>query len=265
MSYREITLEVKDHIATLTLNRPEQRNTITANMHYNELPAAIEEIRRNDEIRVLILTGAGRAFCAGGSVEDLSSLNSSQSTDTPRHLRLAPFGFFVKDLHALAKPVIVAVNGIAVGAGLSLVMCCDFRIASQQARFGSAFIHRGLMPDCGLTYTLTQVIGVSKSLRLLLLGEIIDAAEAERIGLVDKVVSPQELMPNSVELAIRLAKLPPIAIGLTKQAVYRSLTHDLSSMIDFENYGQQLCTRTEDFQEGLKSFLEKREPFFRGR
>jgi 2-(1,2-epoxy-1,2-dihydrophenyl)acetyl-CoA isomerase len=255
-------LEVKGQIAILTLNRPEQHNAITGNMYFYELPRAFEEIRRNDEIRVLILTGAGRAFCSGG---DMSALNDLDIPDHPRYLHLAPTGFFIKDLYAMEKPIISAVNGAAAGAGLSLAVACDFRIASRQARFGATFIQRGMMPDCGLTYTLPQTIGISRALRLILLGEIIDAAEAERIGLVDKVVPPDDLLPVSMELAAKLTKLPPMALGLIKRAIYRPLISELSTQLDFEGYGQNLLFKTEDFQEGIKSFLEKREPIFRGR
>jgi len=260
--YKEIILKVEEQIGILTLNRPEQRNAITANMYNNELPGVFEEIRRSDGIRVIILTGAGHAFCAGG---DISALNDLEVTDIPMHLRLAPTGFFIKGLYAMEKPVIAAINGAAVGAGLSLAVASDFRIASQEARFGAVFIQRGMMPDCGLTYTLPQTIGVSKALRLMLLGEVIDAAEAERIGLVDEVVPPEDLLPVSLELAAKLTKLPPIAIGLVKQAVYRSLMHDLSAQLNFETYGQNLLFGTEDFKEGLDSFLEKRDSIFKGR
>lgn len=265
MSYQEITLEVKDYIATLTLNRPRQFNALTSNMLTKELPQAIAEIHRNDQARVVILTGAGRVFCTGADKELLTQLSDREAGPAHRQIIMDAAAVVVKGLQGLGKPSIAAINGLAVGAGFSLALACDLKIASQRTKFASLFIKRGLIADCGLTYTLPRAVGLPKALEIMLLGEPIETAEAERIGLVNRVVTSEELLPVSLELAGKLAKLPPIAIRLHKEAAYRSLTSDLASQLDFETRAQLTCFQTEDFQEGIKSFLEKREPEFKGK
>jgi 2-(1,2-epoxy-1,2-dihydrophenyl)acetyl-CoA isomerase len=265
MSYQEITLEVKDYIATLTLNRPRQLNALTTNLLTRELPQAIAEIHGNEQARVVILTGAGRVFCAGADMELLNQLSDREAGPAHRQIIMDAAAVVVKGLQGLGKPSIAAINGLAVGAGFSLVMACDFKIATQRAKFASLFIKRGLIADCGLTYTLPRAAGLSKALEIMLLGEPIETAEAERIGLVNRVVTSEELMPVALELAGKLAKLPPIALRLHKEAAYRSLTSDLACQLEFETQSQLTCFRSDDFREGIKSFLEKREPEFKGK
>ena len=164
------------------------------------------------------------------------------------------------------KPVIGAINGIALGAGLSVATACDLRIASERAQFCMAFILRGLVPDCGGTFFFPKLIGSAKACELSLTGDTIDAKEAERIGLVNKVVPHEELMKVTEELATKLVNRPPIAIRYAKRAIYRGLTEaDLSSHLDYEVSLNSMCNNTEDFKEGVRSFLEKREPVFKGR
>lgn len=265
MSYQEITLEVEDYIATLTLNRPRRFNALTTNMLTKELPQAIAEIHHNDQARVVILTGAGRVFCAGADIELLKQLSDPQTGPAHQQIIMDAAAVVVKGLQGLGKPSIAAINGVAVGAGFSLVMACDLKIATQRAKFASLFIKRGLVADCGLTYNLPRAAGLTKALEIMLLGDTVEIDEAERIGLVNRVVAPEDLLLVTLELAGKLAKLPPIALRLHKEAAYRSLTSDLASQLDFETRAQFTCFQTEDFQEGIKSFLEKREPEFKGR
>ena len=265
MSYQEVTLEVKDYIATLTLNRPRQFNALTTNLLTKELSQAFADIQNNDQARVVILTGAGRAFCAGADMELLNQLMDPKTGPAHQKVIMDGAAVMIKTLRGMSKPSIAAVNGLAVGAGFSLALACDFRIAAEKAKFASVFIKRGLIADCGLTYTLPRAAGLTKALEIMLSGEPIAMADAERMGLVNRVVPSEQLMPASLEMAGKLAKLPPIALRLHKEAAYRSLTSDLASQLEFETQAQLTCFQSEDFQEGIKSYLEKREPEFKGK
>jgi len=209
-------------------------------------------------VKVVVVTGAGPAFCAGGDVEYLKAM-AEDTLEESRYQRLKMLGHYWADAFPrLDKPVIAAINGACVGAGFSLALSCDIRIASEEARFGSVFINIALVPDCGLTYLLPRIVGTSKALELMFTGELIAAAEAERLGIVSQVVPPDELMKVTKELAAKIAQQSPIALELTKRLVYRGIRDDIARHLDWETYAQQLCFRTEDFKESVLAFLEKR-------
>ena len=273
MDYQDIILEKENGISILTLNRPDRMNAITRRM-FSELYDAITTIEKDDDTKVLILTGAGeRAFCAGadaGTLADVAGDKSGvkvefQKSWGNRWEKIQPIGWIGKCLYYFNKPVIGAMNGVAAGAGLSLAMLCDIRIACEEARFTFAFVKRGLIPDCAATYSLPRLVGTPKALELMWTGDIIYAAEAERIGLVNKVVTRDKLMDETKEFARRLTQGPSIAIELTKWAVRKSLDNDFDRQLDFESRAQQICNTTEDFKEGVRSLLEKREGHFQGR
>ncbi len=264
MKYQDLILEKEDGIATLTLNRPDKLNAISDAIR-NELPKAIEEVRGDDEVRVLVVTGAGRGFCSGADVTVQAARLASEKVGESRRSLLAPVGWFGVPLAELEKPTIAAVNGVAAGAGLSIALLCDIRIAAQSARFTAVWVERGLIADVGATYFLPQILGVGKALELMYTGDIIDAREAERIGLVSRVVPDGDLMKVTKELATKIAKGPPIAIELMKRAVYRDILSGLRAKLDFESYAQNICRQSEDHKEGVASFLEKREAHFKGR
>jgi len=273
VSNQDIVLEKQHGVTILTLNRPEKMNAITYRMR-DELNDIFSSVDRDDETKVLILTGAGeRAFCAGadsGALADLAGDSSTQKAEgqtvrESRWLAIRPVGHMALALYNLHKPVIGAVNGVAAGAGLSLALLCDLRIASENARFTLSNIKRGIIPDYGATYYLPRLVGKAKALELMWSGDIIDAKEAERIGLVSKLVSKDRLMSEAKEFAHRLAQGPSVAIELTKWAVQKSLDNDFESQLDFETRAQARCNMTEDFKEGVQSLLEKREPRFQGR
>jgi 2-(1,2-epoxy-1,2-dihydrophenyl)acetyl-CoA isomerase len=179
---------------------------------------------------------------------------------------MGPLSLPVLRIVRMEKPVIAAVNGVAAGAGFGLAMACDIRIASENARFISAFVRRGLPVEWGLSHFLPRTVGLAKALEIMWTGEAIDAREAERIGLASKVVSPDDLMKETKGLATKLAKGPPIAIELIKRAVYTGLeSNNLAAQLGYETYAAGVCVRTEDFGEGVKAFLEKREAVFKGR
>lgn len=269
MDFQDIIVNKENGIEILIINRPSRYNSLTFNT-LTELRDAFVMAGQDDEIKVIILTGAGdQAFSAGADAGTLGGLaderSSSQERNQKRWEMIEPIGNIASHLDGLRKPVLAAINGVAAGAGLSLALLCDIRLAAEDARFTLAFVKRGLIPDCGATYTLPRIVGKTKALELMWLGDIIDAREAERVGLVSWVVPKQKLMKKAMTFAHRLAEGPSVAIELTKWAVQKSLKSDLERQLDFESRAQQICTRTRDFKEGVQSFIEKREAHFQGR
>lgn len=265
MAIAELVLSKEKGVATLTLNRPDKMNAMTTAM-WEELQRTAEELRHDDEVRVLVLTGAGRAFCAGTDVEKrLSARIAGERLERTRaELLEPPILSIAPAIQNIGKPTIAAINGVAVGAGLSLALLCDLRIASEGARFAATWIRVGLVPDIGATYFLPRTVPIDKALQMFFTGDFIDAQEAERIGLVTQVVPEGELTKVTQELALRLAKGPSVALELIKRAVYQSLSNDLVKQLHFERYAQNLCYQTEDYREGVKAFMEKRQPVFKG-
>jgi len=265
MEYEDLLLEKDDcGIATLTLNVPNKLNALTVKMGMN-LPLAVDEVARDDNIRVLIVTGAGRGFCSGADVSALQSLPGA--TEQSRFNRLQVTGWPVADIFPkLPKPTIAAINGPCVGAGLSLALSCDIRIASETARFGVAQVARALVPDFGLTFYLPLAAGISNALELMYTAELIDAAEALRIGLVSRAVPPDDLMKTTRELAHKIIQQAPLSIELTKKMVWRGLFDRLTRQLDLETDSIRICRQSEDHRESVKAFLEKKPlPKFKGK
>jgi 2-(1,2-epoxy-1,2-dihydrophenyl)acetyl-CoA isomerase len=263
MDYEGLTLEKTENIAVVTLKRPERLNAITTKMARVAFPRLFRELQEDDDVRVLIITGTGKGFCTGFDVVDLVS-TTQRTSDAGREERLQAIGAFAQLLYDLEKPVIAAVNGVTAGAGVSLALLSDIRIASQNATFSMIFVLRGLIPDCGATFTMPRLVGTAKSFELMYTGEFIDAKEAERIGLVNKVVPHDNLMDEAIALAKRLAKGPPLALAQIRRAVHSGIINNIEQQLYFETYAQNFCLQTEDFKEGTNSFLEKREPQFKG-
>ncbi len=264
MTYTCLLYEVKDGIATLTLNRPERLNALGDTLR-EDLHDAVTTAAADPEVRVMIVTGAGKGFCAGG---DVKAMNEGKARGAARPLmeKVAPGrDRTVLALRDAPKPVIAAVNGAAAGAGMNLALACDVRIASTAAKFAQAFVKRGLHPDWGGTYFLPRVVGTAKACELIFTGEVIDAEEALRLGIVSAVHPPETLMAAAHTLARKIADGPPIAIRLAKRAIYHSLECDLRQALEFETYAQNICFETEDAREGIAAFVEKRPPSFRGR
>ena len=264
MPYEDITLEKrKSGVALLTLNRPQRLNAVRW-QSWDEIEDAIERVASDEDARALVITGSGRGFCSGtdlGAARALPDLPAVGRTERHR----ARYGSTAK-LIACPIPTIAAVNGVAAGAGLSLCLACDIRIASETARFSAIWSRRGLLADFGATYLLPHIVGMAKGLELMYTGEIIDAQEALRIGLVSRVVASDDLMPTALALAERLAEGAPIALELVKRLAYRQWLADLEDHVRLEESYQRTRTMdSEDAQEGLQSFKEKREPRFKGR
>jgi 2-(1,2-epoxy-1,2-dihydrophenyl)acetyl-CoA isomerase len=262
---KDIIFEKKDHVALLTLNRPEKSNAINVNIEQG-VDKICSDIKKDDSVRALIITGAGHAFCAG---VDLSNLPSGQVIpalgEETRYYKMQPIGYFLLSINKLEKPVIAAVNGVAAGAGLSIAIACDIRIASDKSRFGAIWVKRGLVPDGGASYFLPRIIGLSKTFEITMQGKMIDAKEAKEIGLVNMVVPHDELLSQAKDLATQIASNAPIAMEMTKKIISMGLNNSLESQLNIETGAQERCFKTEDFREGLKSFKEKREPIFRGK
>ncbi|MBI2206474.1 MAG: enoyl-CoA hydratase/isomerase family protein [Candidatus Rokubacteria bacterium] len=264
MTYECLIYEVKDAIATLTLNRPERMNALGGSLRedlYDGLRRAIDD----ESIRVIVVTGAGKGFCAGGDVKAMQEAKE-EKRGRPLMEKVAPGrDRTVLLMRESPKPIIAAVNGAAAGAGMNLALACDIRIASTAARFAQAFVRRGLHPDWGGTYFLPRVVGMAKAAEMIFTGEVIGADEALRLGIVSAVHAPEQLLPATYELAARIAAGPPIAIRLARRALYHNQDVDLRAALEFETFAQNVCFETEDAREGIRAFVEKREPKFQGR
>ena len=261
---QELLYSCKDGIARLTLNRPDTLNALTVTM-YEGMERVVDEIKRNADIKVLVITGAGRAFSSGTDVKARLAPHAAEGMQRKTHLdMMRPVGFIAPILRSLDKPIIAAVNGVAAGAGLSVALLSDIRIASDQARLIGVWVRRGLVADVGATYLLPRLIGIDKALEMCFTGEAIGAQEAEKLGLVTRVVPHDDLMKATDELATKIAKGPSTAIEFMKRGMYRAIDNDLSTQVDFEEYAQSVCRGSEDFKEGVASFMEKREAQFRG-
>jgi len=263
-SYKCLLYEMKDGVATLTLNRPERLNALGDTLR-DDLQDAVTRASDDPEVRVMIVTGAGKGFCSGGDVKAMSERKESGS-GRPLMEKVAPGrDRTVLALRDAPKPVIAAVNGAAAGAGFNLALCCDIRVASTAAKFSQAFVKRGLHPDWGGTYFLPRVVGTAKACELIFTGAIIDAEEALKLGIVSAVHPPEELLPAAQALARKIADGPPIAIRLAKRGIYHNLECDLRQALEYETFAQNICFDTEDAAEGIRAFVEKRSPSFRGR
>jgi 2-(1,2-epoxy-1,2-dihydrophenyl)acetyl-CoA isomerase len=263
MEGKDLILEKDGHIAVLTLNRPDKMNAISAEMREN-LPLALHEVQGDDNLRVLIITGAGRGFCSGADVAVQAARAAGQQAETSRKTILQLVGSLILGFERINKPIIAAINGIAAGVGLTITLACDLRIASANARFSAIWVKRGLIADGGATFLLPLIVGMEKALELTFTGDIIDAQEAERIRLVSRVVPPEELMTRAKDLAQKIASGPPISVELVKRVMWEKIRNPLREQLFLESYAQNVCRTTQDQKEAVKAFMEKREPQFKG-
>jgi len=263
MESKDLILEKNGHLAILILNRPEKMNAINAEMR-ELFPCALQEVQEDDNLRTLIITGAGRGFCSGADVAVQATQASGQQVDTSRKNILARVGNLILAFEKIDKPIIAAINGIAAGVGLTMALACDIRIASENARFSAIWVKRGLIADGGATLLLPLIVGMEKALELSFTGDVIDAQEAERIRLVSRVVPHEELMDRAKELAQKIASGPPISVELVKRVMWEKIRNQLREQLLFESYAQNVCRTTQDQKEAVKAFMEKREPHFKG-
>lgn len=252
-------------VVTLTMNEPERRNPLTGNTAVPEFLAAIDRIHDDRSVRAVIITGAGSAFSSGGDVRNMQRQATGEVSGMQiRHEYRTGIQRLPLALFNLEVPVIAAVNGAAVGAGLDLACMCDIRIASDKAKFAESFVKLGIIPGDGGAWLLTRLVGLSRAAEMAFTGDAIDAQQAERWGLVSRVVPPEELLPAARELAGRMAVNPPHAVRLAKRLLRESLHTRLDTLLEMAAAYQALSHQTEDHREAVAAFLEKRTPVFKG-
>jgi 2-(1,2-epoxy-1,2-dihydrophenyl)acetyl-CoA isomerase len=255
-----ILFEVKEAVAYITLNRPDKFNSFNREMALL-MQAKLDECASNENIRAVYITGAGKAFCAG---QDISELVGDDKIEIAQILS-EHYNPIVKRIKEIPKPIVCAVNGVAAGAGANIALCCDVVVATQSASFIQAFSKIGLIPDSGGTYTLPRLTGWQKASALMMLGDKVDAADAERLGMLYKVFADDAFEVECKKIAATLSQMPTQGLALTKQALNQSFTNSWQKQLAVEDELQQAAAKTYDYNEGINAFLEKRKPIFKGK
>jgi enoyl-CoA hydratase/carnithine racemase len=265
MAYEHIRLTRDGGIVTLAFNRPETRNAMTPEMG-EEVSRAVNEIRADDGVRVVVLTGAGNAFCSGGNLSMIAQDAGAQVGGGAPRLG-SPREFYARFLtiRDLPVPTIAAINGHAIGAGLCIALACDLRVAAADAKMGMTFTKLGIHPGMGATFFLSRLVGTARACELFFTGRVFDAGEAERLGVVNRTVPREQFEPTVHALAQEIAAAAPIAVRLVKKSIYRGVQHTLDDMLDYEALNQGFTFTTADAREGVTAMLEKRPAKFEGR
>ncbi|MFQ5583999.1 MAG: enoyl-CoA hydratase-related protein [Calditrichia bacterium] len=263
MSYHNIKFQIEKNVAVIALNRPDVLNSFNREMA-GEVQNALAQAGNDQQVRAILLTGEGRAFCAGQDLEEAIPPDGSPPPEISDLVR-QNYNPIIRLIRSIEKPVICAVNGAAAGAGANIALACDFVIASEKASFIQAFCKIGLIPDSGGTYFLPRLVGIPRATALMMLGDKIGAREALEMGMIYEVYTPESLMNEALKFAEYLATQPTRALGLIKKALNRSLANDLDSQLEVEANLQSEAGATEDSREGIQAFLEKRKPVFTGK
>ena len=270
-SEEHVLFELDEGVGVVTPNRPDKLNAVTWEMA-SDLVDLFRGLRLRDEVRTIVITGAGRAFCAGGDVGWLSGgtdrpILGLSDLPVPRYQRRTPggpFSEFTRAIIEVEKPVIAAISGVAVGAGLAYALAADRRFADAKSRFSAIFVKRALGPDCGITYFLPRVVGLPNALMMVETAAMLDAEAALKIGLIDELVDDGQALPAAMAYAKELASGASVAIDLARRYVYKSLTSTLDEMLDYEAVASTMTAATLDAKEGTAAFMEKRQPEFKG-
>ena len=262
MSYETIIYELKEGIATLTLNRPEVFNSLNEQMH-KELKTVIAGIKKDKTIRVLIITASGKAFCAGQDLNDRSVNNGDEKLDLGESIE-RKYNPLIKSIYNLEIPVICKINGVAAGAGVGIALACDFVIAVDTSSFIQAFCKIGLVPDSGNSYFLPKLVGMARAKELCMLGDKLSATTAQEYGLISRVY-PKETIDEEVQkLAVHFSNAPTFGLSLIKKALNESMDNSLNEQLELEKNLQRIAGHSNDYKEGVAAFLEKRTPNFKG-
>ena len=259
MEFKSLLYSNKDGIVTITLNRPDRFNAFNNEMSY-ELQDALKAVKRDTDCRVVILTGAGKAFCSGQDLKDIAGEKRSLSDSL--YKRYNPI---IKAMRGLDKPIICKLNGVAAGAGCSLALASDFIIASENSSLIEVFINVGLVLDSGSSYFLPRIVGSNRAFELATMGNKLSAKQAFEWGMVNRVVNPEDLDDETTKVAEYYAKAPTKAVAMMKQMLNKSFHSDLNEMLQYEAYCQEIAGNTEDYKEGVQSFVDKRKPQFKGK
>ncbi len=269
-NYTALLYSIQNNVLTITLNRPEVYNALNEAMK-KELNDALKEAEKDPEVRCLVIRGAGdKAFCSGQDLKEHSGKPATETAgkETRRSLKESlekSYNPMIRKMRNMEKPIIGMINGVAAGAGMSIALACDMRIMADSAKLIEVFIRIALVPDSGSHWFLPRLVGMARAFEYAALGNDITAQEAERVGLVNKVVPAAELEKATMEIAEKLAKAPTKSIGLIKRALNKALASDLDSLLDYEAYIQEIASLTDDHKEGVQAFLEKRSAQFKGK
>ena len=268
MSYETILVEKSEPgIAVITLNRPDRMNAVI-DQSYADLYDALVDAENDEAVRVVVLTGAGRAFCAGADFSPEEDSKRAAAWANPvairLHLKAGPQKVIGK-LYGLSKPTIAMVNGAAAGLGLDFALACDIRVGSDKSRFRVGFTRMGIVPGDGGAWLLPRVIGLPKALQLTFTADLVEADEAYRLGLLNELVKHEELEPKTMALARKIAQGPPLAIRMDKMLLHSGMDTDLNTAMELAAFAQGVCLTSEDHKEAVAAFQEKREPFFKGK
>ncbi|MDX1666700.1 MAG: enoyl-CoA hydratase-related protein [Saprospiraceae bacterium] len=258
-SHSSIAYEKSDQVGFITLNRPDKFNSFNREMAL-ELQSVLDQCEEDPEVRAIYITGAGKAFCAGQDISELTAEDGPEIDD----ILSQHFNPIISRLRTIEKPIVCAVNGVAAGAGANIALACDITLATASASFIQAFSKIGLIPDSGGTFFLPRILGMQKATALMMLGDKVDAPEAEKLGMIYKSVPDSKFEKTAKEIAYQLAGMPTKGLGLTKRALNRSLHNDLEHQLAIEEQLQSAAGQTDDYQEGIQAFLEKRKPNFKG-
>jgi len=263
MAYETIEFEITEGVAVLTLNRPDRMNSFNTQMH-GEVRDALKQVKKDGSVRCLLITGNGRGFCAG---QDLSDRNVDPNAEMPNLGESIEKNYnpLIRTLQGLEMPVICAVNGVAAGAGANIAFACDIVLAARSASFIQTFCKIGLVPDSGGTWTLPRLVGHARAMALSMLGDKISAEQAQSWGMIWQVIDDEQLKDEALSMAKRLATQPTKGLALIKRAIQSSWDNSFDEQLDLERDLQTLAGRTEDYREGVKAFMEKRQPDFKGK
>jgi len=250
---------IEDQVCVIKLNRPKVFNSFNKEMAM-KMQAVLDDCETNADVRAILLTGEGKAFCAGQDLQEITDPNGPALSDiVSQH-----YNPIVERIRNIEKPIVCAVNGVAAGAGANIALACDITIAGESVAFIQAFSKIGLIPDSGGTFFLPRIIGMQKATALMMLADKVMAADAEKMGMIYKVCADESLMEETLKVAKKLASLPTIGLGLTKRALNKSMTNDLTAQLALEDVLQTAAGKTYDYNEGVAAFLEKRKPNFKG-